>query len=409
VSRLALRCALLALLVLAGAGRARAAVIEGRISHPTKPGAVAHLDVQAIGLDEKQTPIERMTHTDANGHYRFDDLPSPAAYLVRARYGALTFPGGTAAFRQGEGDKRETLDFSVYDASSDAGRLHIAQQQWVIERSAGLWHVRESATIANPDATVVTVPPGAPAPISVAILPRHGEVSTAFGRLPEGAEVRGDVVEVRGPVLPGDDGFALQLEYDVEASASELATELATPSTVTELALYVQDFGVDIDAGELHPARSVRDSDVNYQSFFGFDVPAGTRLPLRIRALPPVETPSPYAVAAVIALFAGALFFFVAAPAARGLLRTDSPEVAEESPAKATLAAALRDLEHDFETGKLSPEDRDRMRDDLRREAVQALARERALTVQAPAPKPCECGRMPATGDLFCAACGRAL
>jgi len=415
VSGTQLRAALAALGLLACAARAGAAVIEGRVSHPTKPGAAANLRIEALGLDPEERPISRETHTDKDGRYRFDDLPAPAAYLIRAQYGGLTFPGGSAGFRKGEEQKRETLEFKIYDQNADASHLRLAQLQWVTQKSAGVWRVSQSANVANPDEVAVVIPRSAPTPIRVALAPGHGPVETVFGHLPEGATVVGDVVEVRGPVLPGAQGLSVQLEYDLEAAPDGgLVTSIAIPTPVDDLAVYVQDSGIDVDAGELHPARPARQDDAIYQAFIGFDVPAGTNLPLKVRALPPVQ-PLPQAlVAAVAALAAGALFFFVIAPVVRqALARGATARDAEpESPAKAALAAALADLEHDFETGKLSVEDRERLRADLRREAIAALARERLGPVadESPAgPKPCTCGRVPSAGDRFCAACGSPL
>jgi hypothetical protein len=116
-------------------------------------------------------------------------------------------------------------------------------------------------------------------------------------------------------------------------------------------------------------------------------------------------------VALLAALGAGALLFFVATPIVRQALARGAREesLEPESPAKAALAAALQDLEHDFETGKLSAEDRERLRADLRREALAALARERLVHAPPAAPKTCSCGRVPAAGDRFCAGCGKAL
>jgi len=412
------RTALVALALAACAGRAGAAVIEGRISHPQRPGASAHLPVEVIGLDPQEHGIERRTETDANGRYRFDDLPAPAAYLVRAYYGGLAFPGGSAAFPPGEEKKTETRDFHVFDASSDTSRLRLASLQWVVERNAGVWHVQVSAAVSNPDPTVVVVPEGTLSPIRVQLSPGHGKVESFFGRMPQGVSMNGDVAEVRGPIFPGDSGFTLQLEYDLEQSPETLSTQIGVPTAVDELGVYVQDFGIDVDAGSLHPARHVTQNDLIYQAFLGFDVAAGSDLPLRVRALPPAHPlPRPW-VALLAALGAGALLYFVAAPVAREARARDAPARDPDepaSPAKAALAAALGDLEHDFETGKLSEEDRERLREDLRREALAALARERLGAAAATAPEPeaarepCTCGRMPAAGDRFCAACGKPL
>jgi hypothetical protein len=406
------RAALLLLALLACAPRAGAAVIEGRITHPQRPGASAHLPVEVIGLDPQEHGIERNTVTDANGHYRFDDLPAPAAYLVRATYGGIAFPGGSAAFPPGEEKKSQTLDFHVFDASSDASRLSLNSLQWVVERNAGVWHVQESATVSNPEPSVVVIPQGAPGSILVALAPGHGKVESFFGREPQGVAIHGDVAEVRGPIFPGEEGFSLQLEYDLAQPPEALSTQIGVPSAAENVGVYVQDFGIDVAAGELHPSRHVSQNDLIYQAFLGFDVPAGAQLPLQVRALPPAHPlPRPW-VALLAALGAGALLYFVAAPIARETLaRPAAADGAEpESPAKAALAAALRDLEHDFETGKLSEPDRERMREDLRREALAALARERLGPAIAPAAAhACRCGRVPAAGDRFCAACGTAL
>jgi len=250
----------------------------------------------------------------------------------------------------------------------------------------------------------------------IALAPKHGDVETAFGRLPEGMVIQNGVAEIRGPILPGDQGASFQIGYDVEAPDTELDTVVALPSAADDLGVYVQDFGIDVDAGPLHPARPARDNDVIYQAFLGFELPAGTEVPIRVRALPPATQIPQWLIGAIAALFAGGLLFFVAGPLVFARLAGAGSGAAplEESPAKAALAAALRDLEHDFETGKLSPDDRDRLRDDLRREAVGALARERGVFAAEPAAEPaaervCQCGRVAASEDRFCASCGKAL
>ena len=409
------RAVLLGLVLLACAAHARAATLEGRITHPTKPNAGAKLLVEVLGLDKDENPISRSTTSDATGHYRFENLPSPAAYLVRAHYGGLAFPGGSTAFRSGDPKQSQTLDFKVYDQSTDGSKLHLTSVQWVIARSAGVWRIQQSANVANPGDAVVLVPPPQPAPVVIGIAKGHGTLDTMMGHLPDGVQQRDSTAELRGPVFPGDQGFLFQVEYDLEQKG-DLETEIEVPTGVDDLAVYVQDFGVDVDAGQLHPARPARQDDQIYQAFLGFDLPAGTRLPLRVRALPPERSLPQSLVLVLAALGAGALLYYVGAPLVRETLggRGADQSLEPESPAKSAFAAALSDLEHDFETGKLSAEDRERLRADLRREAVAALARERSLS-HAPAPAApaapvaCTCGRMPAGGDKFCAACGKPL
>jgi len=418
--RALLSLALLATLL--GVGGARAGTIEGQLKHATRPEAVAGLEVQAIGIDANEQTIERRVTADANGRYRFADLPTPAAFLIRVRFGEIVFPGGSAVFRPGEPVIDHTVDVEVYDASDDASRLRISSLQWVIERSAGVWRVNQSARIENPDPVVVVAAADAPPIARVALAAGHGEVDTLFGRLPDGVTIRDGVAEIRGPILPGSEGFTLQLAYDLDAKDGALATAIALPDAVEQIAVYVQDFGIEVDAGALHPSRPSKQGDVIYQSFVGFEQPAGATLPLRVTALPPIATLPPSAIGLLAALVAGGLLAFVAGPLARARARgaaAPTAEPHEESPAKAALAAALADLEHDFETGKLSADDRDRLRADLHREALGALARERgqlgepgaqpARSAEAEPPRVCSCGRTAAAGDRFCASCGKAL
>ncbi len=402
---------------LLGVAPARAAEITGRIVHASKPGAASGLTVQAIGIDDTERTITRETRSDASGRYVFEDLPAPAAYLVRARYGEVVFPGGSAVFRPGEPEIPQTIDFHVYDTTDDASRLQLKTLQWVIARSAGVWRVQQNAVVENPDSRVVIVGPDAAPAVRVGLAPGHGEVEGMFGRLPEGVVIRDGVAEIRGPILPGDEGFSLQLAYDIETPSPSLETTIAIPDAVDQLAIYVQDFGIDVDAGMLHPARPTREQDVIYQSFLGFELRAGSVLPFRVTSLSPTPQIPQAATALLAALLAGALLFFVAGPLAFAGRRdaTASAEAIAESPAKLALEAALADLEHDFETGKLSPDDRNRLREDLRREALVALVRERlpnepgsALETE-PTPRACTCGRAAGTGDRFCASCGKAL
>jgi hypothetical protein len=405
---------LLVAALVAAASAARGAEIHGRITHPTRPEAAAGLDVQAIGIDETEQTITRETKTDREGRYRFPDLPAPAAYLVRAMYGDVVFPGGSAIFRPGEpAGLEQTIDFEVFDSVADASKLRIASLQWVIARSAGAWQVRQAVVVANPERAVVVVPDDQPSPLRVALAPGHGEVSSGFGRLPPGVTLDGDVATIRGPILPGDTGFSFELVYDVDAPDGELRAPIALPSAVDQLSVYVQDFGIDVDAGALHPARPARQDDVIYQSFLGFDLPAGSERTVVVRALHPATPISPGWVALAAALVAGGLIFFVAGPIA--FARTADAgahgSAPEPSPESHALDAAFADLEHDFETGKLSAADRDRLRADLERERAQAGAREThdpGSAREAPSPA-CSCGRLPAPGDRFCAGCGSAL
>lgn len=398
--RIAAACALAAWCCAAAAG---AAEIRGRVSHPTLSGATGGVEVLALGIDAQEQRIERSTRTDADGRFRFGELPAPAAYLLRAVYDDFAFPGPSVLFRPGEPETRPDVEIQVFERSGDGSGLRIAHAQWVVEYDAGLFRVRQSARIANPGQSVVVVGDDQPALLRIGLAPGHGELRTLLGRLPTGVTLADGHAELRGPIFPGEEGFQLDLSYDLEPEDGALYTEVSFPDPVEDFALFVQDFGVRIDVGELHPARPARQNDVFYQQFLGFDLTPGERHRLSVSPLADGTSDSRAALVLVVSLTVGGLAFFVGRPVIRTTQATARP--AEPEPGvRGQLDAALSDLEHDFETGKLSADDRERLRDDLRRDAVRALARERGTS-----PDHCTCGHPIQAGDRFCVDCGRAL
>jgi hypothetical protein len=398
----------LALLIACTAAHARAAVIEGQVRHATRSEVQARVPVQLIGFDAAEKAVERRTRTDASGRFRFADLPAPAIYLVRPEGDGFVYPGKPIAFRPDEPEPADAraLELLVYDSSEHASPLRIAQVQWVVERDAGDYRISQRARIANSGQTVVRVGEKAPPLLRVALAPGHGHVATPFDSLPAGVEIEGDLALIRGPVFPGDEGLVLQLSYDLAAASTTgaLETRIGTPDAVDQLDLYVQDFGIEIEATGLHPSRVARESDVFFQSFIGFELPAQGAIPLRVTPLPPFQASSRFGAIAIASLLAAGLAWFVGWPvtSARRELLASAP--AEEDPAQVALRAALRDLEHDFETGKLSAEDRARLEQELTRASAAS-----APAPAQPGPRACSCGRVPAPADRFCAACGHAL
>ncbi len=176
--------------------------------------------------------------------------------------------------------------------------------------------------------------------------------------------------------------------------------------------LYLKDFGIAVDAGSLYPARPARSGDVIYLAFLGFELEPGTRYPLRVSPLPPSPAAPLWSTVLLVALLAGVSLYLVGRPvtmvATEQAVDADAPAELE----KRALQDALADLDFDFETGKLSVEDRDRLRAELTGDAVRSLARRRGLTRDGapPAVGPgCSCGHQPQADDKFCAACGRPL
>ena len=129
---------------------------------------------------------------------------------------------------------------------------------------------------------------------------------------------------------------------------------------------------------------------------------------------------STWAAIAAIAMLAGA--FFVMAPLRKP--RTQMPTAAADetvwSLRRQAVVQDIRDLDHDFETGKIAPQDYEPMRARMRNEAIELLRREEA-SGPASAPETAQlapegdtgtcsgCGESTAPGARYCSSCGTAL
>jgi hypothetical protein len=400
-----------------------AATITGRVVHPGNPETVDGLEVVLLGLPRGGEPIELTTQSDAEGRFRFDDVSPDAAYLVFADHAGIRFPGGSVTFDAAAPDaEQQTRDifFHIYDTTSDPSGLKLQSIRWLLNRETGAYRIQQAAVVNNSSMKVVVADEGAPPFFLLGLAANHGELQGRFGTLPAGLSVHDGGVAVRGPIYPGERSF--EFAYDLQDPGDRLQIDLDVPDSAEQVEVMVRDFGAEIEAGPLHPARPVRSSDQVYQRYVGFDLPAGTRIPLRVTPLPPLQ-PLPMTLRVLlISLIAGALCYYVVRPFATateaglgGGLGEDGAEAE-----KAALLTSLRDLEHDFETGKISAEDRDALREEVRREALEALSRARALearssaagageTVESPVTASCECGFSPRPGDRFCGGCGRPL
>ena len=317
------------------------------------------------------------------------------------------------------------MRLEVFDPSEDCSNLRIAEIKTIIGRAeAGVYRVQQLIGLENTDRSVLQRAAGAPPLARFALLPnRSAEVGASLMFSPADISTAADgTAEYRGPVFPGMQWLTVTYEID-SGGGPDLISELAFPEPLDRFELYVRDpGGLAIYAQPLHaaPLHVERESGapVPYQSFLGFDLAAGTRIPLRLEAVPPAGSQS--VAAALVAVLFGLLGVFVGLPVAEGARAggRERETRAPEGPAVA-LAAALADLEHDFEMGKISAEDRERQREELRREAVQEMARIQAAqptrrSREAPAPPAARfcsgCGHPAVAPDArFCSACGRKL
>ncbi len=240
-------------------------------------------------------------------------------------------------------------------------------------------------------------------------------------------------VAVLGTVSPGEIPVQLAYRVPVAAAGARLARRFATP--VPLLSVFVADTGrLAPRSARLHPSRPVRTEDLSYLALEAFDLAAGEEISLELERLAPRRGVDPRVAKPAAGVAAAALISFLLLPLLRG--GAAAPLAAREEPAASerdALYEAIRDLDHDFETGKVSAEDHDRLRAELRARAVELLRAEegkasearsegkaraesaspgeaRAQPQSRESTQPCaSCGAPAAAAHRFCAQCGAPL
>jgi hypothetical protein len=220
---------------------------------------------------------------------------------------------------------------------------------------------------------------------------------------------------LRGPIPAGRSGFAMS--YLLRNGGDRMRFERSIPTGLPVLSLYVADTGVLTETDRFHRRRPVRTSDRTYLHLEAFQVDPNEAVAVELTSLP-LAQPLPRAASAgfviVAALVAGLLLTApMRSPAHVGEAEAVIPATAAE---RAAVYAAIRDLEDDFETGKISADDHTAMLAELRAQAGALLQAERTAATAPAAAAPeatartCSgCGAAAQAEARFCSQCGAAL
>jgi hypothetical protein len=238
-----------------------------------------------------------------------------------------------------------------------------------------------------------------------------------------GASVANGALELRGPIPAGES--TVRARYRLPATASGAQLTFRAAAKLPTLNVFVADTGVIIRSKRLHRRRPFPSGTRTYLHREAYQLEAGEEIEVELQRLERASLgPGVSAGLTLAAMFGASLF--VIGPLRR---RQEAREVETENPLQLQRDAVyqdIRDIDHDFETGKLSEEDHAEMRAELRGRAIELLRRERASaataaepgTADAPdtaaeAPRPgsfCPgCGARADADWSFCSACGRNL
>jgi hypothetical protein len=216
-----------------------------------------------------------------------------------------------------------------------------------------------------------------------------------------------------GPLPPGESAVAMHYQVPVTSEPVRLERNFLTP--LPRLSVLVTDTGVVPESDRLHPLQPVRTQDRSYLHLEGLSIEPGETVALDLRRLSQQRgMPPTAAVGLVLVAAAGALVFLMAPLRGVGEAEPEEPELSPAALEREAVMSNIRDLDEDFETGKLEAEDHARLRHELRARAVALLRAEREaaapVATRAAAPEHCPgCKGAVRAGDRFCPACGTPL
>ncbi len=231
----------------------------------------------------------------------------------------------------------------------------------------------------------IKVEPGAPvsgtpdAPLMRIYLPTGASLN---GVAPEaeafGLEPRADGgFDVIGPIGPGETN--LGYSYQMAGRPEGLDLDLRFPLEVATLNVLIADTGIALHSSRLHRLRPFRNGTRNYLHREAFNVTPDEIVDLSLDPLSATDLPRTATLALTLAGVAGtALFLMTPLRSASRIEETIEPVRAQREADQEAIYAAIADLEHDFDTGKLEEGDYQLMRDELRAEAIALLRTERA-------------------------------
>jgi hypothetical protein len=263
----------------------------------------------------------------------------------------------------------------------------------------------------------VAAPPGE-ALLALPIPPGAQEVRFDRGAFELGLAADGHGgAALEGPLPPGES--TLELAYHLPADPrAGTVLDLRFGTRLPLLSVFVADTGVRLESERLHRRRPVATTDRTFAHLEAFEVGPEETVRLAVAPLERAARPPRALLYGVVALAAAAAAAFLGAPlrGGRGAVPAEIEAEGAGRREREAVYAALRDLEHDHETGKVADADYAMMRQELRARAAALLREEEARGAPAARPESLPstlycvaCGAVARSGDRFCAHCGARL
>ncbi len=329
------------------------------------------------------------------------DLRTVAPVEIEGRKLAVLEGGGRGP---GEGVR---LLVRVPETITDRSALSLNRTELSIELDDTVLEVTQTQTIEVAEGAHVAGAPGDPLlRFELPLLAEVVGLSREADRFGLRAVDQG--IDLFGPLGPGTHEIAFR--YRVPASDGGATLDLRFPLTVPTLLLRTADTGLLIESDRLHRLRPQVMGTRTWMLREAFHVEPDEIVSVHFEAL---DQSGPSRLASVAFVFAAAalVLLFVVNPlrASRAVRRFEEHDRRGLAYERDLVYATIRDLDHDFETGKVAQEDYRQTRQELRTRAIELMRQEAS---QPPAPVIAAVETPPETDSAatptrrFCPACG---
>jgi hypothetical protein len=221
-------------------------------------------------------------------------------------------------------------------------------------------------------------------------------------------------IDVFGPLGPGVHELAFRYRLPTQAGSAQL--DLRFPVEVPTLTLLVADTGLLIESERFHRLRPRQMGTRTWLVREAFQITPDESVRIRLAALSRSAVPRNTSLLLVLGASALAMLFVVTPLRNRRFDSREPQHHAALRRERELVYTMIRDLDHDFETGKLAAHDHAHRRAELRAQAIELMREERAdLLPEAcaqPPParsrgfQPSRARRLERKGDMRCSSCG---
>lgn len=275
-------------------------IILGTLSNGTTGATIGESEVslRAFTPDFAET-LTLTTTTDVDGNFRFDvaDVPPDWIYIAGATASGLNFSSGADQLRRDSASLE--LPVTVFDKTSDASGITIAQLHVVMEFAEDIVQVSQLYIVNNAEEAVFVGTSGDPAQGVIEVAVPEGaqnlEFLRSFGAMDSFLPAN-DFVQTAGgwadplPLRPGDGALTLLVRYTLPYSSGMSIAHPIFYQTATST-IILPDVGVEVTNTPwvAQPPQSFGQSET-FLNYIGPGVPPGETITMVLEGRPSIVT-----------------------------------------------------------------------------------------------------------------------